>query len=231
MPPPDKFCSFCGAQHTTTAYPKVCAACGGTTYANPKPVLVAIAPVGAGVLCVRRGIPPHVGKLALVGGFQVVGETWREAAVREFAEETGQVYHAEDVRLMKPGSDWDPVFSTPNDNILIFVTLPHIHPRDLVQGYSDPESLGTEVVEEAIELAFPAHTEALRRYLASDKLRHASWHSVGVIPEPHLLGQPHRTLHPIAVQRLNLPYDAVVCFSPLAQGGLEVFIRSALLAP
>ena len=44
---------------------------------------------GLQVLLVRRGKPPREGRWSLPGGRQRVGETVREAACREVAEETG----------------------------------------------------------------------------------------------------------------------------------------------
>ncbi|MGY1439505.1 NUDIX domain-containing protein [Streptomyces reniochalinae] len=44
---------------------------------------------GPELLTVRRGWPPHQGRLALPGGHVDPGETGREAAARELFEETG----------------------------------------------------------------------------------------------------------------------------------------------
>lgn len=41
------------------------------------------------LLCIRRAKNPGYGLLGLPGGYQMRGESWQEAAVRELLEETG----------------------------------------------------------------------------------------------------------------------------------------------
>ncbi|MFE2749633.1 NUDIX domain-containing protein [Streptomyces scopuliridis] len=55
---------------------------------------------GDDVLVIRRGWPPHRGKLALPGGHVDVGEMSRPAAARELLEETGIRIAAEDLDLV-----------------------------------------------------------------------------------------------------------------------------------
>jgi ADP-ribose pyrophosphatase YjhB (NUDIX family) len=69
---------------------RVCASCGQITYLNPKVVagLIPVMPDGRIVL-LRRSIEPALGKWTYPAGFQEMGESVREAAIRETREEIG----------------------------------------------------------------------------------------------------------------------------------------------
>jgi ADP-ribose pyrophosphatase YjhB (NUDIX family) len=157
---PDRYahCTFCGARFTPgQGWPRRCAACGENSYLNPKPVAVAVQPVGSGLLVVRRGIPPARGRLALPGGYVDLGETWQEAAVRELREETGLSADAAAVRLLD-------VLSAPDSTVLIFGLLPAV--ESLPEFTPNDETLGWQVIERPTPLGFDLHTRVADRWFA-----------------------------------------------------------------
>ncbi|SDT61454.1 NUDIX domain-containing protein [Actinoplanes derwentensis] len=161
MSGPDRYahCTFCGARFTPgQAWPRRCGACGEVSYLNPSPVAVAVQPVGAGLLAVRRGIAPARGRLALPGGFIDVGETWQAAAARELFEETGVKTDPTTIRL------YDTV-SAPDGTILVFGLLPPLSstaalpPAPVVD-----ETMSREVLYGPTELGFSIHTAIATRW-------------------------------------------------------------------
>jgi ADP-ribose pyrophosphatase YjhB (NUDIX family) len=59
-------------------------------YANTPTVVVVLVPLRGGLLMIRRALSGEgQGRLALPGGYQMLGQTWQEAGVTEVREETG----------------------------------------------------------------------------------------------------------------------------------------------
>lgn len=158
-------CGHCGAPFGADAgWPRVCPACGATTYRNPLPVAVALLPVtgdgpqdAPGLVVVTRAIEPALGGTALPGGFIDHGEDWKQAVVRELREETGIEAAPEDVRLAD-------ALSSPHGHLLLFGLLPP-RPADVLPPVRPTdETDGWHILRGPEELAFPLHTVAVRNW-------------------------------------------------------------------
>jgi ADP-ribose pyrophosphatase YjhB (NUDIX family) len=160
MNEPNSHCGFCGAAFAPQApWPRTCAACGNTSFLNPFPVAVALVPVDAGLLVVRRGIEPGRGGLALPGGYINRGESWQEGCAREVREETGLTL---DPALISEFG----VRSAPHDSLLIFGLCPPLRQSSLAPFQMDAETLECLVIYEPQALVFSLHTEMVRDYFA-----------------------------------------------------------------
>jgi ADP-ribose pyrophosphatase YjhB (NUDIX family) len=153
-------CSYCGAAfEADQEWPRRCANCGNTSYLNPTPVAVVVLPVDGGLLMVRRSIPPHIGKLALPGGYVNLGETWQEAGARELLEETGIAIDPHELRELR-------VLSAPEGMVLIFGLA---RPRS--QAELPPFQATAEVSEcivggPAEEVAFVLHRQVAQEFFS-----------------------------------------------------------------
>jgi len=124
---------------------------------NPPTVPVMMVPVvGRGVLVIRRGIPPHVGKLAFPGGFHEEGETWQEAAAREVLEETGIAIS--NVRIV----DMETV-DDGRRNLAFAECDPVVIPEDHVFPQNG-EVQGVFILNEPVELCFSTHTAQMKAF-------------------------------------------------------------------
>jgi ADP-ribose pyrophosphatase YjhB (NUDIX family) len=118
---------------------------------------VVVVPVGAGVLTVRRAVPPHVGELALPGGYIDVGETWQQAGAREVLEETGVAIDPERIRDLA-------VHSAPDGTLIVFgLAAPLDRPPVLAPNAEVSELV---VLTGPSRLAFDLHTRVLAEYFA-----------------------------------------------------------------
>ena len=153
-----RHCPDCGAALDERAtWPRPCAPCGRMHFLNPTPVAVLLIPVDGGLLAVRRAIPPGLGQLSLPGGYVDLGETWQQAAAREALEETGIMLEACAIEL------FDTV-SAPDGTLLVYGISPAVDESALDRFEVTREVCELEVCREAVELAFPLHTEAMARW-------------------------------------------------------------------
>ncbi len=159
-------CSYCGHPfEIDQAWPRLCAACGNTSFVNPLPVAVVILPVDDGVLVVRRNIPPQIGQLALPGGYINRGESWQHAGARELREETGIVIQPEDLHEFR-------VKSAPSGTtLLVFGIALSMRSQKLPPFMPNEETQEICILTAPQELAFSTHTETLREYF-EEKLNH-----------------------------------------------------------
>lgn len=87
------FCPICGAILQIGILEgkerKYCPKCDFVDYRNPLPVALAVAVKDKDFLLIKRGLSPRKGMWASPSGFIEIGETAKEACLRELKEETG----------------------------------------------------------------------------------------------------------------------------------------------
>lgn len=132
--------------------------CRNTSYLNPLPVVVALLPMGNGLIVIRRNIEPKRGTLNFPGGYLDLDETWQQGACRELREETGVDICEQEISLYDVQNGFD--------HTLVIFGVAKPQPIELFRPFSSAETQEVVLIEEPIELGFPMHTEVLRRYFA-----------------------------------------------------------------
>jgi ADP-ribose pyrophosphatase YjhB (NUDIX family) len=131
-------------------------------YDNTPTVVVVLVPLRSGLLMIRRALAGEgQGKLALPGGYQMLGQTWQEAGAQEVLEqevleETGVVVAPESLRVVT-------VATTPDrrQNLLFCQSPPVEHEGSFIHDAEVSEVL---VIQEPVETAFPLHTQVVRQF-------------------------------------------------------------------
>ena len=175
----NSFCSHCGVGfEAQSGYPRTChsAECGAVTYVNPTPVAVVLVPVQygdrVGLLTIRRGIEPCIGKLAIVGGFVDAEERWQDAGAREVFEEAGLRIDAQSIEPF-----WFTSTEPRPNRVLLFGAAKPIAAAELPAFEPTTETTERGLVFGPAGLAdvfaFSLHTEAAKRWFASREAKTA----------------------------------------------------------
>jgi ADP-ribose pyrophosphatase YjhB (NUDIX family) len=159
MPDKNSHCSYCGEGFPERMpWPRLCAACGNTSYLNPLPVVVMLVPVAGGIVVIRRNTEPQKGTLTLPGGYIDLGETWQEGGERELLEETGIDLAGGAIRLYDVMNGLD--------GTLVVFGLADEQPFDCLKPFSSEETQEVVLIDGPTELGFTMHTDVVGRYFA-----------------------------------------------------------------
>ena len=158
-----RFCPRCGGglekRSIKAIEPKrlVCRACSFIFYQDPKVVAGTIFTLNGGVVLLRRGVEPAMGKWVFPGGYVDRGESVQEAAVRETLEES---------RLRVELDGLVDVYSYPKSPNVIIVYRAHITYGELAAGDESVEA-ATFVASQIpwADLAFDSTRDALNDYI------------------------------------------------------------------
>jgi ADP-ribose pyrophosphatase YjhB (NUDIX family) len=158
-----RFCPRCGGalekRSIKALEPKrlVCQACYFIFYQDPKVVAGTIFTLNGGVVLLKRGVEPSLGKWVFPGGYVDRGESVQEAAVRETLEES---------RLQVELDGLIDVYSYPKSPNIIIVYRAHITGGKLAAGDESVEA-ATFVASQIPwpDLAFDSTRDALNDYI------------------------------------------------------------------
>ena len=130
---------------------------GLQTYANTPTVVVVLVPLRGGLLMIRRALPGEgQGQLALPGGYQMLGQTWREAGAAEVREEAGVDIDPEALWIVA-------VETTPDRRQnLIFCESPLVDHDGAFDH--DVEVSEVLIVREPVATAFPLHSRQVEAF-------------------------------------------------------------------
>ena len=159
-----KFCPQCGGRLDKRLLkpmePRrlVCTVCGFIFYLDPKLSVIAVIPMDAGVVMVRRAINPGYGLWVVPGGFVDLGEVVEDALVRETQEET--LLTVRPIRLIN-------IYSYPDHRTVIAAYVTEYVSGELAAGDETLEArvFGFKEIPWP-KIAFSSTQEALREYIS-----------------------------------------------------------------
>ena len=158
-----RYCHFCGGNLAGKVIEGrrrlVCEACNQLIYENPIPATCVVVTTGQSrLLLVKRNVEPKIGWWCLPGGFMELGETPKEAALRELSEETGISGRID--RLLGVCADSSPQYDT-----VLMVGYLAGHNGGEPKAGDDAEEVRWFSIDEIPPIAFTSHQYFIRKAL------------------------------------------------------------------
>jgi ADP-ribose pyrophosphatase YjhB (NUDIX family) len=126
-------------------------------YENTPTVVVVLVPLSGGLLMIRRALSGEgQGKVALPGGYQMLGQTWQEAGAQEVLEETGVLIAPNALQVLGVETTQDR-----RQNLLFCQSPPVEHEGSFTHDAEVSEVL---VIHGPVETAFPLHTRMVEAF-------------------------------------------------------------------
>ena len=159
-PPLPNFCAQCGSSNMQVRIPEgderpraCCRDCDAVVYVNPKVVVATVVLVqdddSLSVLLARRAIEPRLGYWGIPQGYMEMGETSRQAAVREAHEETGAVLNADDLEFRA-------VYNVPGSVQLVYqLVVDSVDQVPIATSTTESTEVGFFAIDELPDLCFP----------------------------------------------------------------------------
>lgn len=156
------FCWNCATPLTTIQFEgktkHACPNCPVVFWDNPLPVAGAIIPSGNGIVLIKRGVEPRIGKWALPAGYVDSFETPDEAVVRESKQEaTIDITIDYQLCMLKP----------PNANQFIVFYVAKRTDQVPQPGSDATEAKVFPLDQLPEDIAFPLHRQVIEQYIAS----------------------------------------------------------------
>lgn len=153
------FCAHCGQGMQTVMFQgkprRRCPSCGYIHFAEPKIAVGAMVVDEGRLLLIRRAVVPEKGKWSLPAGYLDLGETPREGAAREVAEETGLRVCVRELV--------DAYHNPPGHGAAVVLVYRAVVTGGTLRASDDASAAGFFRLEALPPLAFPSTEDAVRR--------------------------------------------------------------------
>jgi ADP-ribose pyrophosphatase YjhB (NUDIX family) len=136
---------------------RACQACGFIAFQDPKVAAAVLVLLDGGLVLVKRGVEPAIGRWAFPSGYIDRGESVEDGAVREMKEETGLIVRTTGLVGL---------YSETGSRVILAAYSAQVVGGALAAGH-DADEAGTFDLEDLPPLPFPHDDRILRDWRSS----------------------------------------------------------------